>query len=292
MTIVVTGASGHLGRLVIGFLLDKGVSPEEIVAGARDTAKIADLGERGVTTVILDYEKPDSIAAALQGADKVLLISGNELGKRVDQHTAVVDAAMAASVQLLAYTSATRATNTALLLAPEHKATEEAIVASDVPYTMLRNCLYTESDRVIGAARRAAATGVIANCVGEVRVVRSASRADLAEAAAVVLTEPGHEGKVYELSGDEVWGYPDLAAVAGEVFGREIVYQTLTEDEQRARLKAAGVPDFVIDLAVGVDINVRDGIFGIDSGDLSRLIGHPTRTLAQVAQSELVQTGP
>ncbi|TPX04620.1 NAD(P)-dependent oxidoreductase, partial [Schumannella luteola] len=196
MTILVTAASGHLGRLVIDALLARGVAASDIRAGARDTAKLADLADRGVQTVHLDYADAASIADAVAGADKVLLISGTDFGQRVAQHTAVIEAAAAAGGGQLVYTSAPRATTSELVVAGEHKGTEEAIAASGIPATILRNNWYTEN--YLGTLAQAGESGVVASSTGEGQVA-SASRVDYAEAAAVVLTEDGHLGAVYEL---------------------------------------------------------------------------------------------
>src|SRR4051794_16609018 len=185
--IVVTGATGQLGRHVVAGLREKGA---EVVAGTRKPA--ADLG---VETRELDYNRPETLVPALQGADKVLLISGNEVGQRVAQHTAVVEAAKKAGVRHLVYTSAPHADSTPLVLAPEHKATEEVILASGLPYTFLRNGWYHENyiDKIKGAAE----TGELVGAAGA-GLVASAARKDFADAAVAVLTGDGHENKVYE----------------------------------------------------------------------------------------------
>ena len=237
MTILVTGATGNLGRLVIASLLERGADPQSIVAGARDVAKAEDLGVR---VARLDYTDPSSVAAPVEGVDSVLLISGSEVGQRVTQHQSVIDAAKAAGVTKFVYTSAPKATTSDLVLAPEHKATEELIAASDLPSVILRNNWYTEN--YAADVARAAETGVLASGAGDGRVA-SASRKDFAEAAAVVLLEDGHIGQVYELGGDVAWNYTELAGAIAEVTGREVEYQPLTADEQLAGLQAAGLDE-------------------------------------------------
>lgn len=273
MTILVTGATGNLGRLVIASLLERGADPQSILAGARDVTKAADLGVR---TAHLDYTDPTSIAAAFDGVDSVLLISGSEVGQRAAQHAAVIDAAKAAGVTKLVYTSAPKATTTDLVLAPEHKATEEHIAASGVPSVILRNNWYTEN--YAADLTRGAETGVIAAGAGDGRVA-SASRKDFAEAAAVVLLEDGHIGQVYELGGDVAWTYDDLAAAISEVSGREVVYQPLTSDEQLAALQAAGLDEGTAGFVVALDSGIRGGALGDTDGTLARLIGRPTTPL-------------
>lgn len=282
MTILVTGASGHLGRLAVQALLARGVAASDIRAGARDTAKVADLAAQGVETVHLDYTDAASVADAVAGAEKVLLVSGSEVGQRVAQHTAVIDAAAAAGVAQLVYTSAPHATTSALLLAPEHKATEEAIAASGVPATILRNNWYSEN--YLGTLAQAAATGVVASSTGEGRVA-SASRADYAEAAAVVLTSEGHLGKVYELGGDVAWTHAELADAIGEVLGREVTYLPQNAEEQTAALAAAGLDEGTVGFIVGLDANIRDGLLGEVTHELSSLIGRPTTPLIETLRA-------
>jgi len=278
MTILVTGASGHLGRLAIEALLERGVAADTIVAGARKPEVLAELAERGVRTVELDYTQPDTIAAALVGVDHLLLVSSSVPGNRFAEHKNVIDAAKTAGVEHLVYTSATDARDSALVLAPEHKATEEAIEASGIPATILRNGWYSEN--YTGTYATAVATGEVVASTGEGRV-SSASRKDYAEAAAVVLSEPGHVGQVYELSGDTAWDFSELAATIGTIAGRDVTFRSLTAEEHAAELAAAGLDEGTIGFIVGLDGNIRDGLLGHTPGDLSRLIGHPTTPLTE-----------
>ncbi|MTE24213.1 SDR family oxidoreductase [Microbacterium sp. ZXX196] len=276
MTILVTGATGQLGRLVADALLARGASAADIRLGARDVAKAADLAERGFEVAHLDYDDAASVASAVAGADAVLLISGSAVGQRVPQHRAVIDAAAAAGVTKLVYTSVTKATTTDLLLAPEHKATEEAIAASGVPAVILRNGWYTEN--YAGDVAQAAESGAIAKSAGDGRVA-SAARRDFAEAAAVVLLEDGHVGEIYELAGDEAWSFDDLAAAATEITGREVVYRRLTLEEQTAALTEAGLDAGTIGFLTGLDQNIAAGDLAFTDGTLARLIGRPTTPL-------------
>lgn len=278
MSTLITGASGHLGRLVVASLLERGVPAGEIVAGARDTAAIADLAALGVVTRHLDYTDTASISAALEGVDKVLLISGSAVGQRAIQHANVIDAAKAVGIQYLVYTSAPKATTSALILAPEHKATEESIAASGIPAVILRNGWYTEN--YAGQLAQSAASGELVASVGDGRV-SSASRKDFAEAAAVVLTEPGHLGNIYELSGDVAWDYTELAAAISTVTGTDVAYRAVTPEEHAALLTAAGLDEGTIGFVVALDGNTRDGLLGETSGDLGRLIGRPTTPLVE-----------
>jgi len=273
MTILVTGATGQLGRLVVQSLLERGADPQSIVAGARDTAKAANLGVR---VAQLDYTDPRSIAAALDGVDSVLLISGSEVGQRVPQHRAVIDAAKDAGVSKFVYTSAPKATTSDLVLAPEHKATEEAIAEAGLPAVILRNNWYTEN--YAADLARAADTGVVAAGAGDGRVA-SASRKDFADAAAAVLLEDGHIGQIYELGGDVAWTYDDLAAAIAEISGREVEYRRLTPHEQAEALRAAGLDEGTVGFVVALDAGIAGGALADTDGTLARLIGRPTTPL-------------
>ena len=275
MTILVTGATGNLGRLVIASLLERGADPQSIIAGARDVAKAEDLGVR---VARLDYTDPSSVTSALEGVDSVLLISGSEVGQRVAQHQAVIDAARSAGVTKFVYTSAPKATTSDLVLAPEHKATEELITASGLPAVILRNNWYTEN--YAADLARAAETGVLASGAGDGRVA-SASRKDFAEAAAVVLLEDGHIGQVYELGGDVAWDYTELAAAIAEGSGRDVTYQPLTADEQLAGLQAAGLDEGTAGFVVALDAGIASGALSESDGTLARLIGRPTTPLVE-----------
>ncbi|WP_426184892.1 SDR family oxidoreductase [Microbacterium sp. TWP3-1-2b2] len=278
MTILITGATGQLGRLVIDSLLTRGADPKSIVAGARDLSKAADLADRGIRVVSLDYDDAASVDAAFDGVDSVLLVSGSEVGKRTAQHKAVVDAAKAAGVSKLVYTSAPKATTSDLVLAPEHKATEELIVASGVPAVVLRNNWYTEN--YAGSMAHAAASGVLSASVGEGKVA-SASRRDFADAAAVVLLEDGHIGEVYELGGDVAWDFSELAATIAEIADRPVEYQALSSEEHAAYLTAAGLDEGTIGFLTALDAGIREGALADTDGTLARLIGRPTTPLAE-----------
>ncbi|WP_433586153.1 SDR family oxidoreductase [Microbacterium hydrocarbonoxydans] len=275
MTILVTGATGQLGRLIVESLLERGASADQIVAGARDVSKAADLGVRAVH---LDYTDPASIAAALDGVDSVVLVSGSEVGQRVAQHQAVIDAAAAAGVSKFVYTSAPKATTSDLVLAPEHKATEEAIAASGLPAVILRNNWYTEN--YVRDLATAAETGVLSSGAGDGRVA-SASRKDYADAVAVVLLEDGHIGEVYELGGDVAWTYSDLAAAFSEILGREVTYVPLSFDEQVAALRGFGLDEGTVGFVAALDAGIRGGALADTDGTLSRLIGRPTTPLVE-----------
>ncbi|MFC8599610.1 SDR family oxidoreductase [Isoptericola sp. NPDC057191] len=286
MTIAVTGTSGHLGRLVVESLLARGAAPADVVALARSTEKVADLAARGVVVREADYDRPETLALALDGVDVLVLVSGSAVGQRVRQHGAVIDAAKGAGVGRVIYTSAPHADTSPLVLAPEHKATEELLAASGLSTTVLRNGWYTEN--YLDDVRGAGESGEIVRSVGDGRVA-SASRADYAEAAAVVALDArlggspagSHDGAVYELSGDVAWDFDELAAAAAEILGRPVTYRRLTADEHRAALLAAGLDEGTAGFVVALDGDTRDGLLAETSGDLARLIGRPTTPLAE-----------
>jgi NAD(P)H dehydrogenase (quinone) len=278
MSVVVTGASGQLGRLVVDSLIARGVDPATILATGRRQEALAALERRGVPTAVADFSAPESLDAVLKSGDTVLLISGSEVGQRVPQHRNVIDAAVRAGVERIVYTSAPHATTSALILAPEHKATEEYLAGSGLATTILRNGWYTEN--YVPTLTQAAGTGEFIGSAGEGRV-SSASRADYADAAAAVLNTGGHDGAVYELSGDVAWTHQDLAATIAELLGRDVRYTDLSSSDHHAALIAAGLDEGAAGFVVGLDTNIRDGLLGDTSGELSRLIGRPTTPLAE-----------
>jgi NAD(P)H dehydrogenase (quinone) len=274
--IVITGATGQLGRLVITELL-KSVPSGQIVAAVRSPEKAADLAALGLQVRQADYDRPDTLVRAFQGAGKVLLISSNELGKRLPQHRAAIDAARAAGVPFLAYTSLLQADHSPLSLAAEHKATEAHLAASGLPHVVLRNGWYTENYTAsIGAALQ---HGAFLGCAGEGRIA-SAARADYAAAAARVLTLDGQAGKVYELAGDEAYTLAQFAAEISRRAGRAIPYRDLPESEYKAILQGAGLPEPVAALFAESDTGARKGGLYDGGQALSRLIGRPTTPMA------------
>lgn len=272
MSIVVTGATGELGRLVVERLLAT-VPARSVAAVVRDKEKAAALAARGVEIRIADYDRPETLAGAFRSGDRVLLISGSEVGKRVAQHSAVIDAAKAAGVAQLAYTGVLGGPGADFLLAAEHKATEQLILDSGVPHTFLRNGWYTENYTAnLGPVLEHGA--VVANA-GDGRVA-SATRADYADAAAAVLTSEGHLGAAYELSGDVAWSLAEYASMVAAAAGREITYTEVPAAVHREILVGAGVPAPFAEILVDVDEAIGRGLLAGTSGDLARLIGRPT----------------
>jgi NAD(P)H dehydrogenase (quinone) len=276
--IVVTAATGSLGQLVVDCLLKK-VPANEIAVAVRNPAKAAGFAERGVTVRTADYSDAASVRAALTGADKVLLISGNDPGNRVTQHANVIDAAKQAGVGQLAYTSIPRAQTTTLGLAADHKATEEAILAADLPYTFLRNGWYTENYApMIGAAVE---SGSFAGSATPEAKLSSAARVDYADAAVEVLTGDGHLGKAYELGGDVAWSYTDLATELTAIVGKPISYQQVSAAQHLENLVGAGLPAGYAALFVDTDRGIGEGELLVTSGDLHQLIGRASTPLAE-----------
>ncbi|MFE3524036.1 SDR family oxidoreductase [Streptomyces sp. NPDC059161] len=276
MSIVVTGATGALGRLVIDELLTR-VPASEVAAVVRDEEKAAGLAARGVELRIADYSEPATLAGAFRAGDRVLLISGSEVGQRVPQHTAVIEAAKAAGVAQLAYTGILGGPGADFALAAEHKATEQLILDSRLPYTFLRNGWYTENYTANLAP--VLAHGAVVSNAGEGRIA-SAARADYAAAAAAVLTGDGHLGRAYELSGDVAWSLAEYAAEVAAASGKAISYTPLTPEAHLAVLTGAGVPAAFAEILVDVDHAIERGLLAATSGDLARLIGRPTTPLA------------
>jgi NAD(P)H dehydrogenase (quinone) len=276
MSIVVTGATGQLGRLVVEALLARGVPAERIVATGRRVEALADLQDRGVTVRRADYTDPDSLRAAFAGAEKVLLVSSSEVGQRLPQHGNVIAAAQDAGVRLIAYTSITKADTSTLALAGEHKATEQLLAESGVPYVVLRNGWYTEN--YTGQLPTYLEHGI----VGSARAgrVSAATRADFAEAAAAVLAGDGHAGKVYELGG-EAFTMPELAAVVSAATGQEVAYTDVPVEQYTQILVGAGLPEPVAAVFADGDRGVADGELHVAVDDLTTLLGRAPTPLAE-----------
>jgi NAD(P)H dehydrogenase (quinone) len=279
MKIGITGATGQLGQIVVEKLKGK-VNSDEIVALVRTPEKAAELG---VEVREFDYSKPDTLVDPLGGIDHLLLISSSEIGKRAEQHSNVIEAAKAAGVKWIVYTSLLHADTSSLNLADEHLATEDALKASGIAYTILRNGWYSEN--YTGSIAGALAGGAFVGSAGEGKI-SSATRADFAKATAVVLTGKGHEGNVYELAGDEAYTLTDLAAEISRQTGKDIPYKNLPEGEYAEVLKSFGLPEFFATAIASWDTGASKGDLFDDGKQLSKLIGRPTTSLADaVAQA-------
>ncbi|HBI09639.1 MAG TPA: NAD(P)-dependent oxidoreductase [Franconibacter pulveris] len=275
--IAITGASGHLGRLVIADLL-KTVAAEQLVAIVRDPAKIADLAQKGVQVRRAEYGDAAALQAALTGVEKLLLISSSEVGQRAPQHRNVIEAAKAAGVTFIAYTSLLHADRSPLGLAEEHVATEKMLAESGIPFALLRNGWYSEN--YLASVPPALEHGAFIGSAGEGKIA-SATRADYAEAAARVMTLDNQAGNVYELAGDEAWTLSDLTAQLSELSGKPVAYQNLSEADFKAALQGAGLPEPFAALLANSDVGASKGGLFDDSRQLSTLIGRPTTPLAE-----------
>jgi NAD(P)H dehydrogenase (quinone) len=274
MTIAITGATGKFGRLVVNTLKSR-TQKAKIIALARTPGKAADLG---VPVRQADYSKPETLANALAGVETLLLISSNEIGQRTAQHRNVIEAAKKAGVQWIVYTSLLHAESSAIKsLAVEHLATEADLKASGVPFTLLRNGWYTEN--YTASVAGALAGGAFLGCAGAAKI-SSAARADYAEAAAIVLTGEGHQGKIYELAGDKAYTLDELAAEISRQTGKSIPYKNLTETEYAAALANFGLPAPVAQAYAGFDTGAAQGALFDDGHQLSKLLGRPTTPLA------------
>jgi NAD(P)H dehydrogenase (quinone) len=274
--IAITGATGQLGRLVIQTLL-KSVPAGEIVAAVRNPQKANDLAALGIQVRHADYDQADTLVKAFQGADKLLLISASEIGRRLPQHRAAIDAAKKAGVGLLAYTSILRADTSPLPLAAEHKATEALIQASGIPSVVLRNGWYSEN--YLASVPAALQYGVLLGSAGEGHIA-SAARLDYAEAAAAVLTKSNQAGLVYELAGDESYTLAEFAQEIARQFGKNVAYQNLPEAEFKSALVSAGLPESIATLLSESDVGASKGGLFDNSRQLSQLIGRPTTPIA------------
>ncbi|MGK5499221.1 NAD(P)H-binding protein [Streptomyces sp. URMC 125] len=276
--IVVTGATGQFGRLAVEKLLARGVPAAEIAAAVRTPERAADLAARGVEVREADYDRPETLAPAFAGADKLLFVSANGPDAlRIAQHRAVVAAAREAGVGLVAYTSVVDADTNPLGLARVHRDTEAALAGAGLPTVLLRNGWYTEN--YTATLPDAVERGAIVGSAGEGRIA-SAARADYAEAAAAVLTRDDQAGRVYELTGDRAWTLAELAAAATAVSGREVVYTDLPAEQYARILTDAGLPDFLVELLVDSDTKVAQGALERVAGDLPALLGRPATPLS------------
>ncbi|HDG9809029.1 TPA: SDR family oxidoreductase [Raoultella planticola] len=275
--IAITGATGQLGHLVLQNLL-KTTAASQIVAIVRNPAKAEALSQQGIVVRQADYTDEAALTAALQGVDKLLLISSSEVGQRTPQHRNVIHAAKAAGVKFIAYTSLLHADKSPLGLHVEHVETEKMLAESGIPYALLRNGWYTEN--YLASAPQALEHGVFIGAAGDGKIA-SATRADYAEAAARVIAQEGHAGKVYELAGDEAWTLSELAAALSKQSGKNVVYQNLSEADFAAALKSVGLPAGLADMLADSDIGASKGGLFDDSRTLSALIGRPTTPLAE-----------
>ncbi|MDI2126422.1 NAD(P)H-binding protein [Yinghuangia seranimata] len=284
--IVVTGATGRLGRQTVESLLARGVAAADIAVAVRDTAKAADLAALGVQVREGDYDRPETLAAAFAGADPLVLVSANapDNDLRIAQHAAAVAAAAEAGVGRIVYTSIVEADTNPIALAKVHSTTEDAIRATGLPFTFLRNGWYFENytANLPGALEHGGQVGT----AGEGRIA-AAAIADYADAAAVVASTDGHAGAVYELTGDASWSLTELAAEVAKQTGTEFGYTDLPAEAFADILTGAGLPAGLVDLLVDAETHTRAGALGLITSDLRTLIGRPTTVLSQAVAEAL-----
>ena len=277
MTIAVTAATGQLGTLVVDALLAR-TTPDQLVAIVRDAAKAQPLADKGIDVRIASYDDPEALKTALSGVDKLLLISGSEVGKRGSQHRNVVDAAISNGVSRVFYTSVLKADATTVPVAPEHVETEEYLAGAGVDHVLLRNGWYNEN--YAQALETARQTGSVLTSAGDGRIA-SAARIDFAEAAAVLLTTDGPVKPVYELSGDVAWTQDDLAATLTDVLGTPVAANHVTPEQQASILVEVGLDEGTAGFVAGIDVATAKGDLALSNGDLSDVIGRPTTPLAE-----------
>lgn len=274
--IAITGATGQLGQQVFANLLNT-TAANQLVAVVGNPAKAEALSQKGVVVRQADYGDEAALTRALQGVDKLLIISSSEVGQRAPQHRNIINAAKAAGVKFIAYTSLLHADTSPLGLADEHVATEKMLADSGIPFALLRNGWYTEN--YLASAPAALEHGVFIGAAGEGKIA-SATRADYAAAAARVIAEDGHAGKVYELAGDHGWTLSELAAELAKQSGKNVVYQNLSQADFAAALKSVGLPAGLADMLADSDVGASKGGLFDDSHTLSKLIGRPSTSLA------------
>lgn len=283
----ITGATGHFGRLALEGLLGA-VPAAGIVALVRDPARAADLAAKGISVRQADYDRPETLGPALAGVTKLLFVSGSEVGQRARQHAALIEAAKAAGVGFIAYTSILRADTSPMGLAVEHRATEEALAASGIAHALLRNGWYTEN--YAASIAPALRHGALMGAARDGRIA-SAARADYAAAAVAVLTAEDQGGKVYELAGDDSYTLAEFAAEIARQSGRPVVYNDLPEADYAKALEGAGLPVPVAEMLAESDAKAARGALYDDSHTLSRLIGRATTPYAEVIAAALVGLG-
>ena len=281
MKIAITGATGQLGQLVIQALLKRSRT-ENIVALVRSEAKAQYLADQGIELRHFDYDQPESLAIALKGIDKLLLISANEIGRRLPQHQAVIEAAQAAKVPYIAYTSLLRADTSPLGLAQEHRETEALIKASGLNYTFLRNNWYNEN--YLAGLEQNLSSGKLFSAAQNGQI-SSASRIDYAEAAAQVLTTDGHDQKIYELAGSTSFTKADLAQFISKASGQAIEYLEIGGAALAQGLTQAGLPEGLVNLITEADVETANGAMYSDSTQLEELIGHKTISIQSQIES-------
>jgi NAD(P)H dehydrogenase (quinone) len=290
MTVAVTGASGNLGRKTAELLLER-LTPADVVLLTRTPDRLADLTDRGVAVRRADFDERQSVVDALESVDRMLLVSADQVGRRLAQHRAAIEAAKAAGVGHVIYTSIPNPVeaNPAGVV-PDHRATEEALKASGLAWTFLRNNLYAEYQ--IPTAAQAIAAGRLVTNLGDGRTAY-VSRDDCAAAAAAVLAGTGHEGRAYDITGPDAISAADLAALASEIGGQDVAVVPVDDETLITGMTGGGLPEVVARLLTSFGTATREGFLETVSTAVEDLTGNPPRTLRDVlvaARGELVAT--
>ncbi|WP_018636394.1 NAD(P)H-binding protein [Parafrankia elaeagni] len=277
MSVLVIGATGGLGRLLVTELRKAALAPAEITAAGRNKEVLDAFAAEGLRTAHVELGDAARIRDAVAGHEQVVLISGKD-PDRLQQHRHVVDAAAAAGVRHFYYTSGIRADDPGFALGADHKATEDSIKDAGLRHTILRNGWYIEN--FIPAMRVAAQTGVLTAAVGDAPI-SPVGRRDLAQALAVAVTTGGHDNRTYHLTGDRDYTYHDIAAAMADVLGTPVHYQPVSVEEYRALLIGTGIDEATAGFLSALDQSIGSGVLAHAGNDLSRLIGHPTMSLAE-----------
>ncbi|MDR3493323.1 MAG: SDR family oxidoreductase [Ancalomicrobiaceae bacterium] len=277
-TLLVTGAAGKLGRLVVAELLSKGGN--RLIAGSRDPSKLADLAAKGAETARVDFDDEASLDAAFAGVDRLLLISTDAVGEpglRLRQHEKAVNAAAKAGVKHIVYTSMPKPEpGSAIVFAADHYGTEQAIEASRLAYTILRVSWYQEN--FLMSLPNVLASGQWFTAAGEGKVSHIA-RADVAKAAVAALASTATASATYNLTSDEALSTDEIAKLASDVFGKPIQVTHVSDEALKAGLMQHGVPEFMAGFIVCFDTNTRLGGVTPPTGDFAKLTGAKPRSL-------------
>jgi len=278
-TLLVTGASGHLGRAVVRHLLDTlKVPPVQIIATSRKPEALADLAAAGVTVRAADFDAPATLADAFAGADRVLLVSTDALlepGKRLAQHRSAVKAATEAGVTHVVYTSLPSPATSHVSFAPDHLGTEQALAASGLGWTVLRNAWYAEN--LAYALPSALASDEWVTAAGEGGVAYIA-REDLAHAAAVALATDSTENRTFTLTGTQALSAREIAAKVGAAIGKPLAVIDVTAERLADGLRGHGFPPVLADVFTSFDVATAAGDLGDVTDDFARLTGHAPST--------------
>jgi len=284
--ITVTGATGQMGNLVIANLLKRGVAPQDLRASVREVGKAAHHQEKGIDVRRGDFDDPQALKDAFRDTEHLLLISTDKIGNRVEQHRRAVQAAKEAGVKHIAYTSVVDmgSGDASNPIAMDHRATEQIIRDSGIPYTFLRNSFYAEY--MIDPVIQALARGVYVSSAGDAKL-GAVARADLAEAAAVVLSQPGHANKIYDLTYPHAWDFQEAVQIVSRVSGKPLAYQPVTDEQMTQILQQAGLPEAMVQMAVGMNRSLRAGHLAKATPDLEQVLGHPVTSLEELVRQAL-----